>query len=244
MKKLLILSFLFLACGKAYNYDYTSGNMITRQHALQLKKQLIAKQDKYGLFEKGENAFYRQGWFIVALHKHGILNHNDVTNFVISLRSATTDRCILRRPDLDYCISKDDSVMIGLALFYGRKYSGRAAHYMQHFFFGKNLYKKLDNMILTPHYVDFFNRVKGKPDTAFLRDASLRATAQITCKKPPHETSDKLLLSAMLMLARDYAPSFFSKEADKFCHKRVNYDRALQIYYPNHELQFLLKGLL
>jgi len=241
MKNLILLAFIILGCG---DQAQTRDTRISKEHALNLKNKLIAKQDKYGLFEQGENAFYRQGWFIVALHKHGILTNTDVDNFVIALQSAT-GRCIKRRPDIDRCISKDDAVLIALALWYGQRYSGRATIYLKHWFFKDKRYMRLDqNMIYAPHYHDFFDRIKYIKKKAFLRDYALRATAQFTCTKPANDTSDKILLSAMLMISQEWNKSYLSKEAYNFCHNRVNYDHALEVYFRGHELQYLLKGLL
>ncbi len=247
MKKLLFLLFI-VGCS---NSLYRPMPELSRAEALEMKNILRQNFDSYGLFEPGENAYYQQGQYIMALFYHKILTAEDVGQFCDSVELVIDrDRkCFYSRPEAgSRVMSPDDYFGLMAGLYFGQKINSCTKQYIDVLYSWKKSHKlKLaSGMIWKPYHDIIFERFHGENSRHFyFWDFFNNLNAENICNKPEKDTSDKLLLMTYTSFMRHEHPTSWLKKWDSYCHRKVDFNRALEIYYgKNYPLGKLLRGIL
>jgi len=208
--------------------------------------------DDYGLINCGVNTYYRTGYYLVALEKHNKLDADRVQGFCDALELSKFNGGFKRYPDYDETkedalCTRDDYKLIWLALFYGKKYHQCATDLLTYASENSKLAKDV-----WLGFASYYKRIFKNGNSAPLADIDTFIRAKITCSKPINETSDKLLFAPELIIARDVTPTYYSNKSDSFCHDKVDFNYALDVYYGENspdcpycgDFKQLLKGLL
>ena len=238
-----VIVFILASCAS----EIIPTQKINQINALQAKQQIINSFDPYGLMGTGVNDFYRHGYFIYALAKHGILETNDVTNFCVNLERVKQHDGFYRRPDINDYMTRDDYILAALGLDASKRVHPCAKELLDYMY----EHRKLEKDIWGFHHNLYFARLVEKPITGKLIDIELFSFAPLICRGPKENTSDKLLFMALLLKANDTDnPSYFAERAINFCRKEVDFNYSVDYYYCGgqlgckHPLAELLKGIL
>ena len=132
--KYILLAFLGLlsACSPQV---YVSTPLITKERAVEIKKEILDQRDKYGLTEKGENAFYRYGFFVLALQKHDILLPQDAMEYCSALDLVKNEHGYNSRPEEgSRYMSTDDYTATIMGLYFTLKVDNCARRHLEHLY--------------------------------------------------------------------------------------------------------------
>ena len=243
---LLLIPLLFLSCAKSkYVFVPTMKVDISREVAV-----IDSYLDNYGMLPSGVNGFYRFGYYIVALEKHGLLDTPRVERFCDALEHSKVPHGFKRFPEYpedlkDTLMTRDDYQAVWLALFYAKKYSTCAVYLSDYAYVNRALSN--DVWLL---FNDYTERTLRNFSPAILSDGETYLRARAICGNP-QGTSDKLQFALELIAARE-SPSYYSKASDEYCHSQLDFNQVLDGYYGENrpdcpyctEFKTVLKGLL
>ena len=94
-----------------------------------------------------------------------------------------------------------------------------------------------------PHYENYFNRLRRRPVTIG-GDAFLWLSAKIISDEPREKTSNKLLMSPMLIIGITEQQTDLSRKAWRMFHEKVDTDWNAGYYFNGDPLFKLIKGFL
>lgn len=247
---IFILCFFILSCGKIGKQPIPIEPEKTDS---QYKLELIDS----GLFlDVGQNYMYRYGYYIYALERKGLLLESDAIDFCNSANHLILpdgQSGLIRHPDAktlwpdSFLMTRDDYFGALIGAYEIHKHFNYCDSFLKYLYDnmhnGKSL--SLTNDIWSPWHQRCFDRAYGDCGNNALIDFGYYVAGAIpVCDKPEKDTSDKLLDQICIRIASEFCPTIWTEKADEYCHKKVDFNNALNIYYKDDPLGKLLQNTL
>lgn len=250
----LIFSMFTIYNTSCSNYTHSIHPLKPTQLQFQHKKILLEDYDEYGLFESGENAFYRQGFFMYGLYVYGLLDIEIAEQYCQTVSYVCYEHkqgCMSRPQDKSIdeplpgnrWMSRDDYFGMLLGLHFVRNIHGCADPWIDKFnawIHSKDGLKLKKYDVWSPFHKSIFSRADYNEGTYILADGVNYLNAKHICNKPRNDTSDKLLLMAYTLIIRTTETTFFAEAWNDYCHQKWNFNEVLEIYYGGHSLRYIL----